>query len=75
MMNNLSNIARTLRMVNDPIGTLQGMINQSPVYAKTFEMVQGKNDQEIMKIAENLAKSQGKDLNQLQQQILRQIGM
>lgn len=74
-MMNLQNLAQTLKIANDPIGALQNMANQNPIFAKACEMIQGKNEQEIMQIAQNLAKSQGKDLNQLQQQIMRQIGM
>lgn len=74
-MMNLLNLAQTLRVANNPIEALQGLTNKNPVYAKAFEMVRGKNDQEIMQIAQNLAQSQGKDFNQLQQQIMLQIGM
>ena len=74
-MMNLLNLAQTLKMASNPTITLQNMVGQNPILAKAFEMTQGKNGQEIMQIAQNLAKSQGKDLNQLQQQILRQIGM
>lgn len=72
---NLVNLAQTLKMASNPNAALQSMIGQNPIIAKALEMTKGKNETEIMQIAQNLAKSQGVDFNQFQQNVMRQIGM
>lgn len=73
MMNNLANLVQTLRIANNPMKALEQMGNNNPLASKAFQMVQGKNDQEIMQVAENLAKEQGKDINQIKQEIITQL--
>lgn len=74
-MMNLVNLAQTLKMASNPTAALQSMIGQNPAIAKALEMTKGKNEAEIMQIAQNLAKSRNVDFNQFQQNIMRQIGM
>lgn len=69
MVQNLASLVQTLRAANNPMAMLQQMAGQNPVYGKAFEMVKGKSEAEIMQIAENLAKTQNVDLNQLRQQL------
>lgn len=67
------NLIQTLRMASNPALALQQIANQDPIFKKAFDMTNGKSEQEIMQIAENLAKSQGKDLNQIKQGIINQL--
>lgn len=53
----------------NPQQMLMQMASSNPAVAKALEMTQGKTPQEQMTIAQNLAKSQGKDLNQIKQSL------
>lgn len=67
------NLIQMLRMANNPTLALQQIVNQDPVFKKAFDMTNGKSEQEIMQIAQNLAKSQGKDFNQVKQSVINQL--
>ena len=67
------NLIQMLRMANNPTLALQQVANQDPVFKKAFDMTNGKSEQEIMQIAQNLAKSQGKDFNQVKQSVINQL--
>ena len=67
------NLIQTLRMASNPALALQQIANQDPIFKKAFDMTNGKSEQEIMQIAENLAKSQGKDFNQVKQDVINQL--
>lgn len=67
------NLIQTLKMANNPALALQQMANQDPIFKKAFDMTNGKSEQEIMQIAQNLAQSQGKDFNQVKQSIINQL--
>lgn len=67
------NLIQTLRMASNPALALQQIANQDPIFKKAFDMTNGKSEQEIMQIAQNLAKSQGKDFNQVKQDVINQL--
>ena len=48
---------------------LQQQAQNNPVIAQALQMTQGKSGNEIMQIANNLAKAQGTDINALRQQL------
>ena len=68
-MNNLMGLIGMIRGAQNPMAYLQQQAQSNPAIARALEMVQGKNPQEIMGIAQNLAQQQGADINQLRQQL------
>lgn len=61
-MNPALQFLQTIRQQNNPQAFLQQMAQQNPAIARAMEMTNGKNSDEIMQLAENLAKSQGTTL-------------
>lgn len=68
-MQNLINLAQTLKAASNPMATLQQMAYSSPQFAKFQEMTQGKSAQEIEQIARNLAQTKGINIDQFRQQL------
>jgi len=53
----------------NPRGLLESMAQNSPTVARALQMTNGKSEQDVMQIANNLAKEQGVDLNALRQNL------
>jgi hypothetical protein len=48
---------------------MQNQAMSNPIMKQAYEMTNGKSPQEIMQIAQNLANSQGVNLQELQQKL------
>ena len=68
-MNNLMQLIGMLRGSGNPMQFLQSQAQSNPMIARVLQMTQGKNEQEIMQIANNIAREQGVDLNNLRTQL------
>jgi hypothetical protein len=68
-MNNIMQLAQVLRTQQNPQQYLLSMANQDPVIARAMEMTKGKTNDEVMELVNNLANSQGVDINQLRAQL------
>lgn len=66
-MNNPMQLLSMLRGGN-PQQILQQMMQQDPRVGQALQMIQGKSQQELRQMAENVAKEKGIDLNALMQQ-------
>jgi len=64
-MNNIMQLIGMIRGAGNPMQFLQSQAQSNPMIARVLQMTQGKNDQEIMQIANNMAREQGVDLNQM----------
>lgn len=77
-MMNILNLAQTLKTANNPEMFLQNYQPKSQqeqeIITKTLEMIKGKNPNEYMTIAQNLAQTQGRSLNQVQQEVMQRLG-
>lgn len=51
----------------NPMALLQSMSGSNPQLAQAMQMMQGKSPQDLRKVAENMAKERGMDLEQLAQ--------
>ena len=68
-MNNIMQLIGMLRGSGNPMQFLQSQAQSNPMIARVLQITQGKNEQEIMQIANNMAREQGIDLNQLRTQL------
>lgn len=68
-MSDLMQIIGMVRNSGNPMQFLQSQAQSNPMIAKVLQMTQGKNEQEIMQIANNMAKEQGVDLIGLRRQL------
>lgn len=66
-MNNPMQLLSMLRGGN-PQQILQQMMQQDPRVGQALQMIQGKSQQELRQMAENVAKEKGIDLNAFVQQ-------
>lgn len=73
-MMNLANLAVRLKMSNNPLALLEQLGGNNPVIQKAIQMTQGKNPEQIMQIARNLAKEKGVDFEQFKNGIIGNIG-
>ena len=64
-----------IRGGGNPISFLQSMAPNNQEVMKVCQFIQGKDPNEFMGIAENLARAKGIDINQMKQQIMQQFGM
>ena len=64
-MNNIMQLIGMIRGASNPMQFLQSQAQSNPMIARVLQMTNGKNEQEIMQIANNMAREQGVDLNQL----------
>ena len=62
-------LIQMIRGGGNPMAMLQQQAQNNPVIAQALQMTQGKSGDQIMQIANNLAKAQGTDLNALRQQL------
>lgn len=51
----------------NPMNMLQSMMGQNPQMAQAMRMIQGRSPQELRKVAENMARERGTNLEQLAQ--------
>lgn len=68
-MQNIMELMQLLQGNANPMSLLQNMAGQDPIIGKAMQMVQGKSPDEVMQIANNLAQTQGKDINQVKKQL------
>jgi hypothetical protein len=68
-MNNLMSLIGMLRSAGNPMAMLQQQAGNDPVIARALQMIQGKSPDQIMGIANNLAREQGVDINQFRSQL------
>ena len=65
-MNDLMSLIGMIRGAQNPQAFLQQQAQSNPMIAKALQMTQGRDP---MQVAQNLAREQGIDLNQLKQQL------
>lgn len=58
-----------LKMSQNPMGEMQRMFNNSPIWGQFNQLTQGKNEKELEQTARNLAQTKGINLDQLRNQI------
>ena len=68
-MINLMQLIGLLRGGGNPMIMLQQQAQSNPMIAQALQMCQGKSPDQIMGIANNLAKEQGTDINALRAQL------
>ena len=73
-MNNPMQMLSMMRGGN-PQQILQQMMQQDPRVGQAMQMIQGKSPQELQKMAMNVAKERGIDLNAFVQNFAQQFGM
>ena len=61
----IQQLMQMLKMANDPTAVLRTLAGKNPAVARALEMTNGKTHEEIMEIANNLAKTQGTDIDSL----------
>ena len=66
---NIMEIIGAFRSGINPQSYLQSQAQNNPEIAKALEMTQGKSPDQIMQVAQNLARERGVDLNSLRQQL------
>ena len=66
---NIMEIIGAFRNGTNPQAYLQSQAQNNPAIARALEMTQGKNPDQIMQVAQNLARERGVDLNSLRQQL------
>ena len=66
---NIFEMINTIRSSNNPMAFLQSQAGNNPAIAKALEMTKGKNPNEFLSIAQNVAKERGIDLNQYRQSL------
>lgn len=57
------NPMQMLNLVNNPVGMMAQQFQNNPMFKRAQEMAQGKSEQEIKQICENLCQQRGIDLN------------
>ena len=69
MLSNIFGNNNTNNVSKSPMDVVQKMINQNPSLSKAWQeaqiMAQGKNEDEIMNMVNQLAKQKGIDINQV----------
>lgn len=70
MMNNnfLFQALSMMRGGGNPMGLVQQMIGQNPRMGQAMQMIQGKNQNQLRKIAENMARERGTTLEEIAKQ-------
>ena len=68
-MNNIMELIGLIKGAGNPQQFLQQQAQSNPEIARALQMTQGKNGNQIMQIAENLARERGVDLNALKSQL------
>ena len=68
-MNDLMSLISMIRSAQNPQTFLQQQAQNNPMIARALQMTQGKSDDQIMNIANSLAREQGIDLAQFRQQL------
>lgn len=62
-----------LSKAQNPMNLLQQLSSQNPQLKRVMEVMQGKSPQELKAYVQNVAKTQGVDLNQLAQKMGLQL--
>ena len=55
----------------NPMALIQQMAGQNPQIAQAYQLMQGKNPQQLQMMAQNMARERGIDINQM----IRQLGI
>lgn len=62
-------LIQMVRNSQNPMQMLQQMAGQDPVIARAFQMTQGKTPDQVMTVVNNLAKTQGVDIDKVKSQL------
>lgn len=68
---NLFGLIQAFQQNQNPMGLLEQMAQSNPLVNRAMKMTSGKSPQQMRQMAENMAREQGVDLEQL----ARQMGM
>ena len=68
-MNGIMDLIGLIKGAQNPMAMLQQQAPNNPQIARALQMIQGKSPDQIMQIANSLAREQGVDINQFRQQL------
>lgn len=71
MNNPVLALVQAMQQGRNPMALMQAMAQQNPRVAQALQMMQGKSPQQLQRMAQNMARERGVDLNQM----LRQMGI
>ena len=66
-MNNIMQLMNMMKGSSNPMAMMQQMAGQNPMMKMAMEMTNGKSEDQIKQVVQNLANQKGIDMNQLQQ--------
>ena len=66
---NIMEVIGMVRSGQNPMEYLRTQAGGNPAIARALEMTQGKSPDQIMQVAQNLARERGVDLNSMRQQL------
>ena len=68
-------IKQAMQMFSNPQSFFQSMAQNNPQISQMLNMTRGKDEKGIWEVAQNLAREQGVDFNQVVQQVRGQYGI
>lgn len=79
MRNNMPNPMQMMGMLQNPQQAISNMFQQNlqsnPLFQRAQQMAEGKSENELKQIAQNLCQQRGIDINQALQQFQSQFGV